>query len=139
IELAYWKRSILRTAVLITVIPLFGFYFWIGDQAFWALLIYPLLVWYEYRWYQNFRWQTNQAGLQTVSGVFGRKFTLLNWGKIQQIHLHQNLYQRRRQLATVIFVTAGGKVRLPYIRMVTATTLVNQVLYQVESSEESWI
>src|SRR5690606_33535574 len=55
LEPAYWKRSASRTAVLITLIPLFGFYFWIGAQAFWVLLIYPFLVWYEYRWYQNFR------------------------------------------------------------------------------------
>ncbi len=139
LEPAYWKRSASRTAVLITLIPLFGFYFWIGAQAFWVLLIYPFLVWYEYRWYQNFRWQTNETGLQTVSGVFGRKFTLLNWGKIQQVHLHQNIYQRRRRLATVIFVTAGGRVHLPYIRITTATTLVNQVLYEVESNEGGWM
>lgn len=74
-----------------------------------------------------------------VSGVFGRKFTLLNWRKVQQVHLHQNVYQRNRGLATVVFVTAGGKATLPDIRLSVATSLVDQVLYEVESREESWM
>ena len=139
IDSAYWKRSVWRSAVVITLIPMIAFYFWMGWQAMIFLLIHPFVVWNEYRWYRNFRWQTNEAGIQLVSGVFGRKFTLLNWKKVQQIRLHQNLYQRNRRLATVIFVTAGGKVSLPYIQIASATTLVNQVLYEVESKEESWM
>jgi len=139
IESDYWKRSLWRSALLITFIPLLGFSFWIGWQALVLLLIYPLVVWNEYKWHQNFRWQTNDTGLQRLSGVFGRKFTLLNWKKVQQVHFHQNLYQRNRQLATVIFVTAGGKVSLPYVRLAVATALVDQVLYEVESREESWV
>jgi putative membrane protein len=139
IEPAYWKRSVWRSAVIITLIPMMVFYFWIGWQAMILLLIHPFLVWNEYLWCRNFRWQTNEAGIQLVSGVFGRKFTLLNWKKVQQVRLHQNLYQRNRQLATVIFVTAGGKVTLPYIPVAMATSLVDQVLYEVESKEENWI
>ena len=139
IDPAYWKRSFWRKAMMITLVPLLGLYFWIGVQALWLLLIYPFLVWNEYRWYKNFRWQTNSAGMQIISGVFGRKFTLLNWNKVQQVHLNQTLYERRRQLATVVFVTAGGKVRLPYIQLGTASTLINHVLYEVESKEESWM
>ena len=139
IDPAYWKRSIWRSALVFTLVPMIVAYFWIGWQAAGLLLIHPLLVWNEYWWYKNFRWQTNEEGIQMVSGVFGRKFTLLNWEKVQQVHLHQNLYQRRRQLATVIFVTAGGRVNLPYIKLATATALTNQVLYEVESKEASWM
>lgn len=139
IEPAYWKRSIWRSAAVITLIPMIVFYFWIGWQVIILLFIHPLVVWSRYRWYRNFRWQTSEEGIQMVSGVFGRKFTLLNWKKVQQVHLHQNLYQRRRRLATVIFVTAGGKVALPYLRLSTATSLADQVLYEVESKDENWM
>lgn len=139
IEAAYWKRRAGRNAVLLTLAPVTILYLWIGWQALVFLALFPYLVWNYYRWYKNFRWQTNEAGLQMISGVFGRKYTLLNWQKVQQIHLQQNFYQRRRQLATVIFVTAGGTVTLPYIRQSIAIPLIDQVLYEVESKEISWM
>src|SRR5690606_3824960 len=127
IDSAYWKRRVGRNAVLLTLIPLIISFFWLEWQALIFLGIFPYLTWTYYQSYLNFRWQTNETGIQMVSGVFGRKFTILNWKKIQQVHLHQNLYQRNRQLATIIFVTAGGKVHLPYIQLAIATTLTNQV------------
>lgn len=139
INSAYWKRSALRSALILTLVPAIILYFWLGWQALAALLLYPLLVWNDFQWYRNFRWQTNARGIQLLSGVFGRKYSLLNWKKIQQVHLYQNLYQRNRGLASIVFVTAGGKLTLPYIPLPTATRLVDQVLYEVESKVENWM
>ena len=136
---AYWKRSAMRRSLIFTLIPAVILYFWLGWQALAVLPLYPFLVWSDFQWYRNFRWQTNETGIQMLSGVFGRKFSLLNWRKIQQVHLYQNLYQRNRSLATVVFVTAGGKLSLPYIPLPTATRLVDQVLHEVESNAESWM
>src|SRR5690606_4598187 len=126
-------------ALPISLVPAVVIYFWLGWQALAVLLLYPFLVWGDFQWYRNFRWQTNETGIQMLSGVFGRKFSLLNWRKIQQVHLDQNLYQRNRHLATVVFVTAGGKLSLPYIPLTTAHRLVDQVLYEVEGKTESWM
>lgn len=139
IESAYWKRRVGRHAVLLTLVPLVISYFWLGWQSLVFLMIFPYLIWNYYQWYRNFRWQTTRTGIQLMSGVFGRKFTLLNWVKIQQIHLHQNFYQRKRRLATLVFITAGGKVSLPYIQLSNAILLVDQVLYEVESMDGSWM
>lgn len=136
---AYWKRSAMRRSLILTLVPAVVIYFWLGWQALAVLLLYPFLVWGDFQWYRNFRWQTNETGIQMLSGVFGRKFSLLNWRKIQQVHLDQNLYQRNRHLATVVFVTAGGKLSLPYIPLTTAHRLVDQVLYEVEGKTESWM
>lgn len=136
---AYWKRSAMRRSLILTLVPALVIYFWFGWQAMGVLLLYPFLVWGDFQWYRNFRWQTNETGIQMLSGVFGRKFSLLNWRKIQQVHLYQNLYQRNRRLATVVFVTAGGKLSLPYIPLTTAHRLVDQVLYEVEGKTESWM
>src|SRR5690606_37967258 len=139
ISAAYWKRSAMRRSLLLTLIPALGLYFWLEWHAMIALLLYPLLVWGDYQWHRNFRWQTNARGIQILSGLFGRKFSLMNWRKIQQVHLHQNLYQRKRSLATVVFVTAGGRLSLPYIPSITAHRLVDQVLYEVESRGQNWM
>jgi putative membrane protein len=139
IDPAYWKRSASQRSLIITLIPTVILHYWFGWQALPVLLLYPFLVWGDFQWYRNFRWQPSTTGIQILSGVFGRKFTLLNWKKIQQVHLYQSLYQRNRGLATVVFVTAGGKLSLPYISLSTATHLVDQVLYEVESKVESWM
>ncbi|MEX2592423.1 MAG: PH domain-containing protein [Anditalea sp.] len=139
IEPDYWKRKSLKKGLPFTLLPMIIAFYWIGWQALGLMVIFPFLIWYYYRWYQHFRWQTNERGIQILSGFFGRKFTLLSWKKIQQVHIHQNLYQRNHQLANVIFITAGGKVSLPYLSLSTARALVDHVLYDVESKEESWM
>lgn len=136
---AYWKRSALQRSLIITLVPAVILYFWLGREAIAVLLFYPFLVWSDFQWYRNFRWQASETGIQMRSGVFGRKFSLLNWKKIQQVHLYQNLYQRNRGLASIVFVTAGGKLTLPYIPLPTATRLVDQVLYEVEHKKENWM
>lgn len=136
---AYWIRSASRRSVILTVVPAIVLYFWLGNLALTVLFFYPFLVWNDFQWYRNFRWQTCEMGIQMQSGVFGRKFSLLNWKKIQQVHLHQNLYQRNKGLASIVFVTAGGKLTLPYISLSMAHRLVDQVLYKVESKAENWM
>lgn len=136
---AYWIRSASRRSVILTVVPAFVLYFWLENLALTVLLFYPFLVWSDFQWYRNFRWQTCDMGIQMQSGVFGRKFSLLNWKKIQQVHLHQNLYQRNKGLASIVFVTAGGKLTLPYISLSMAHRLVDQVLYEVESKTYHWM
>jgi putative membrane protein len=139
IEPDYWKRKSLKSGLPLTLLPMIIAYFWIGFPGLWLLMIFPVLSWYYYQLYQHFRWQTTESGLQILSGFFGRKFILLSWKKVQQVHIHQNLYQRRHGLAHVIFNTAGGKVSLPYLPLSTAYALVDHVLYEVESKEDNWM
>jgi membrane protein YdbS with pleckstrin-like domain len=73
------------------------------------------------------------------SGVWGRKYTLLTWKKVQQIEVDQSPYQRTHQLANVIFRTAGGLVKLPFVTLSTATYLANLALYYVESRDDNWM
>lgn len=134
----YWKRSA-RRSLIILLIPTALMYVWLGWPALVILVLYPLMVWNDFKWYSNFRWQTNGVGIQLMSGVFGRKFSLLSWKKIQQVQLSQNFYQRNRALASVVFITAGGKLTLPYIPLSTANLLVDQVLYDVESRKYPWM
>jgi putative membrane protein len=73
------------------------------------------------------------------SGVWGRRFTLLTWKKIQQVELQQSLYQRSHNMATLRFITAGGKVSLFYIKYELARQLTDRILYYVESRKEGWM
>jgi putative membrane protein len=138
IEPDYWKRKTLTVGSTVTAM-LFGLYFAVGLAALWVLILLIYFAWYFRKWYQVFRWQINPEGLQMYSGVWGRKYTLLTWKKVQQIEVDQSPYQRTHQLANVIFRTAGGRVKLPFVTLSTATYLANLALYYVESRDDDWM
>ncbi|MBK7559647.1 MAG: PH domain-containing protein [Chitinophagaceae bacterium] len=139
IEPAYWKRKLLFTATPVTLILVLIIYLWIGVAAIGVLLLFFYLAWYFNKWYKVFRWQINDEGIQLFSGVWGRKYSLLTWKKIQQVAVTQNPYQRTHQLANCIFFSVGGRVELPYIQLSTANYLANLSLYYVESRDEHWM
>ena len=139
IEPDYWKRKLLMIGVPLTVILFIVLYFWIGLSALLIIFLFVYAGWHYRSWYKNFRWLANEEGLQLYSGVWGRKFTLLTWKKVQQIQINQNLYQRAHNLATLHFITAGGNVELPYIKYATAKQLTDYALYEIESKYEEWM
>ena len=139
IEPDYWKRRTLTVGVTVTALLLSILYFAVGIAALWMLLLLPYFAWHFKKWYQVFRWKINTEGLQMYSGVWGRKYTLLTWKKVQQLQVDQSLYQRSHELADVTFKTAGGQVKLPFITLSTATYLADLSLYYVESRNDNWM
>ncbi|MCY7421960.1 MAG: PH domain-containing protein [Chitinophagaceae bacterium] len=139
IEPDYWRRKTLTTGLTITILLGLILVYWLQWQALWVAFVMLYFAFTNYRWFKNFRWQYNQEGLQLYSGLWGRRYQLLVWKKIQQVNVHQSPYQRRHKLATLKFTTAGGSVILPYIKLATAQRLVNSVLYWVESRNETWM
>lgn len=139
IEPEYWIRKSLLKGLPITLLIMLVAYYWFSWLALGTVLLFFVLTWYYYQWYLHFRWQNNEEGIQILSGYLGIKFTLLSWKKIQQVHIRQSLYQDNHQLADVIFITAGGKVRLPYLSLPVAKSLVDYVLFDVERKEENWM
>lgn len=139
IEPDYWKRKVLFVSAPATVILTIIFYFFSGSTALWILLLFPIMAWYYITWRSNFRWMANDEGIQMYSGVWGRKYTLLTWKKIQQVEIRQSLHQASYGFATLKFITAGGKVGLPYIQYDKALQLTDQILYYVESRKEEWM
>jgi putative membrane protein len=139
IEPAYWRRKFLLTGLPVTIVITTVVYFWIGLGGLSALLLILYFRWRYIRYYAVFRWMINDEGLQLYSGTWGRKYSLLTWNKIQQVHVHQNYYQQNHDLATIIFVTAGGRVIIPYIQLRIAIQLMNFALYNVESREANWM
>ncbi|HEX8333748.1 MAG TPA: PH domain-containing protein [Segetibacter sp.] len=139
IEPDYWKRRTLTKGVIVTALIASILYFAVGIAALWTLILLLYFAWYFRKWYVVFRWQINAEGLQMYSGVWGRKYTLLTWKKVQQIQVDQSPYQRSHELANVTFRTAGGQVKLPFIKLSTATYLADLSLYYVESRDENWM
>jgi putative membrane protein len=136
---SYWKRRTLLIGVPVTVCLAIILYVLSGIIGLWIGLLLPLLAAHYYKWYYNFRWISNEEGLQVYSGVWGRKYQLVAWKKIQQVQFSQGIYQRSHHLANIRIITAGGNINLPYLNYDTAMGLMNKALYYVESREESWM
>ncbi len=136
---SYWKRKTLFRALPSTLILSAIIYFFLPGFAWIGLLLFPAVAVHHYIWYRNFRWTSNNEGVQMFSGVWGRKYSLLTWKKIQQVEIKQSLHQQRAGLSSLIFKTAGGNLVLHYIPYETGLLLCNKILYIVESQDPDWM
>lgn len=136
---AYWQRTMIYVGIFFGVIPVAIALYFTGWIASLWLVVVAYIVVHKYIAKRNFRWQLNSEGLQMYSGVWGRKFTLLKWNKVQQLQVSQNLFQKSKKVASLVLVTAAGKVNLPYIEHQKAIEIADQVLYLIEKNNDPWM
>jgi len=72
-------------------------------------------------------------------GLIGVDYYCFPTYKLQQTQFKQNLLMKKRQLATVKFVLASGSLKVPMIKQNLAYQLIDEGLYQVETSQRSWM
>ena len=137
------KRYFIRSALYII---LFGSLIIVPggflDQLWMILLgsiLTPYLILLAYLNYRKTKFGFNEKMMVVKGGTFGDKTTLFPLYKLQSTALRQNLYQRRRNLATVVLYTASGGTSIPYIDKKLAEKIVNYTLYKVESDQRKWM
>ncbi|MFT4808890.1 MAG: putative membrane protein [Paraglaciecola sp.] len=72
-------------------------------------------------------------------GLIGVDYYCFPTYKLQQTQFKQNLLMKKRQLASVKFILASGSLKVPLISQKLAYELIDEGLYQVESSQKSWM
>ena len=129
---AYVARRILLTGLLpAAIIILAGFYFF-GWTTLWSLLWIVVISIASVLFQKKFRLWTDVDALQIRRGFLGIEELVLKWNMIQSVTLEQSIYQEGRQLATIVLHTAGGQVKIPYIKLPQAREIMNYALYKVE-------
>lgn len=114
-------------------------YYFQGLEALWILLWVPM-VWLSCSLYYKKRtFQMNDEMLKNNRGTFGNLYEVFQIYKVQAISVNQSWYQRRKQLASVVFHTAAGSIRIPFIPLHQAEELENFILYKVESDSRKWM
>ncbi|MGA0231922.1 MAG: PH domain-containing protein, partial [Saprospiraceae bacterium] len=86
---------------------------------------------------KRYAWGSNIFRLD--AGLFGRSRQVVENHKIQNIHLKETPFQRRRGLSTVELHTASGVLTVPDIKRHDAYSMKNYLLYKVESSKKKWM
>ncbi|MBL4629844.1 MAG: PH domain-containing protein [Paraglaciecola sp.] len=72
-------------------------------------------------------------------GLIGVDYYCFPTYKLQQTQFIQNVLMKRRQLASVKFVLASGALKVPLIDEKLAYDLIDDGLYQVQTSQRSWM
>lgn len=135
---AYYKRKLYIIILPITIIAIAASAYWLHWHSAWITLFTSIIYIHVFIYAKTLRWNINAEGLQLYEGVWGRKFTLLKWQKVQQVIFVQSLYQQKNNLASLKFKTAGGNVSIPYIAEAHAQQIANEVMYLIEAKEINW-
>lgn len=99
--------------------------------AFFSALIFM-------RWY---RWgyASDENYTYIRKGFFGVDYYCFPTYKTQQVQFKQSWFLKRHQLCSINFVLAAGMQSIPYINKVIGMKLANTTLFQVESTQKSWM
>lgn len=138
------KRFLLRNLVFI-LLPLYSlvavFLTVTGKtQLLWGitpLAIFAALLIFM-RWY---RWgyASDDNFIYIRRGFFGVDYLCFEHYKVQQVKFKQSWFQQRHQLCSISVVLAAGAINLPFIKADKGSAMLDEVLYQVESSGKSWM
>ena len=72
-------------------------------------------------------------------GLIETHITYLEIFKVQNIKMKQTVFQKRSNVADIIFQTASGKIKIPCIPFSDAINIYNHTLYKVETSTKEWM
>ena len=77
--------------------------------------------------------------IQVKSGVWDISKKTIETEKIQAVQLSQYIWQRKSDLGSVHFFTAGGAISFRTASYEKLKKLVNFSLFKVESSKKNWM
>jgi len=110
-----------------------------SDDYFWAISWVAIVLFISWVYQRNFKYFVSDEGIRISTSIIGKTETLLKWFKIQGIEIQQGIYQRRKELCNLVFYTAAGTVKIPYIELKKAKRMKNFILFKIENSEKPWM
>jgi putative membrane protein len=138
------KSYFTRRFIYLVFVPCLGFLvlIWLTGFVSWLVV---MLLWFlvggyfQYHLQKKWRYDLDNSGVMTISGVLERVHRVLLLQKVQGVQIKQSPYQYRHGLSTIILHSASGDIKIPYIKMEMALRIKNYVLYKVESSRQKWM
>ena len=109
------------------------------DASFWILATAPLppaLIWLNWR---RQGWCLNDDYLVLRGGLFGCHYTVFAGFRTQTVRVYDSPLQRRAGLANLATRLGSGGFLLPFIQRADAEMLMDELLYQMETSDAPWL
>lgn len=104
-----------------------------------GLFYMPVSLFFIYRYFRTVMMAVNRDLILIRKGWVYPSYLMLKLGKLQNISLHQSIFQKRRGLASLRFYTAAGDVSMAHLAMEDAQEIYNYVLYKIETYEGGWM
>ena len=139
VSIHYFIRPTIYFLLFALVVIAIHFVFGVYKYVIPFVIFITFIIVSRYYSYKKKSFQYNDKMLKINGGTFGNDASLLPMHKIQSVKKIQNIYQRRRNLASLYIYTASGKVGIPYIKEELADEMFDYLIYKVEKSEEYWM
>ncbi|REG85997.1 PH domain-containing protein [Winogradskyella sediminis] len=111
-----------------------------GIKMLWINVMFlPLAILYVYVAYKKAYYIISENFVSIGSGVIDTTTNVLEIHKIQSVKLKQTVFQRPRDIASIVISTASKSVTIPYISKTEALSIYNFLLYKVESQDRDWM
>ncbi len=122
--------------VIINGLSLFLF----GNDMLWINIVFiPFAALYVYFAYKKAYYRISDNFITLGSGVIDTDTNILEIHKIQAVKLRQTIFQKRRDIASILISTASKAVTIPYISKSEALSIYNFLLFKVESQDRDWM
>ena len=117
--------------------------FYFNQFEFWFYLpLLPFLIlvaYWVYRYSQTVQLKVNQRVVEIKKGWIFPSHVSVQHYKLQNIALKQSIFQKRKNLATLVLYTAAGYEVMPHLPYGVAQTLYHYLLFKIEGTNESWM
>ena len=111
-----------------------------GMDLLWINAIFiPFAAFYVYFAYKKAYYRISDNFITVGSGVIDTTTNILETHKIQAVRLKQTIFQKRRNIASVLISTASKSVTIPYVSESEALSICRFLLYKVESQDRDWM
>jgi putative membrane protein len=138
------KRFLLRNVgyILTPIFILISTFIITVDKAHLLMAATPIYLFVSLLIYMRWRrwgYAKDENFIYIRNGYFGVDYTCFPIFKTQQVQFKQSCFQKRHQLSSIKIVLAAGALNIPFIKQEHAYLLLDNALYQVESSRKSWM
>lgn len=136
-------RKISRGLIpLLLIIPLVFFdVISLGLGWIWTIagLYVALMIGFQFLYFKSLRLASSKDFLIKYSGVWIKKKQIIQMYKLQAVSLNQPIWYKKRGLVNLVFHTAGGDVSFHFFKKAEAVSLMNHLLFKIESNNKNWM
>jgi len=110
-------------------------------QSFFLLIPFYVVIalLFIYLGFKNYRLFVSDDFIIKKSGAWDVQYEIIEPHKIQAITTYQYFWHKPSDVGHVVLHTAGGNIRFRFANFSQINQKINYWLYQVESSDKSWM
>nr|WP_321222816.1 PH domain-containing protein [uncultured Psychroserpens sp.] len=136
----YYKYILAYRALLLTCILNIPAFFLFGNK-FWLInivLVFTCFLYVTFK-YRKAYYKIDEEYVTVGRGYIDTITEIFEIHKIQSIELKQNLFQKRKNIASLNIATASEETTIPYIDKTDAMLIYDYLLFKVESQDRDWM